>query len=347
LHSSTDWLNDYDAQAPILFAFMNDVVVKLSQHTTEPHPSAGSSTSSFSYGAQSAPTSSLQHASEKAIESYYHLFHLLLCLASSDSTIIPTINRTLSHFLAGHTDKTAIPNLGHLLTMLLTMLLISDYDLDHTLTMALLKEAVTRNVVWMLDRKGANMPELSYMEIDAISQYRLKKTYQASRTSYRLLMFVELFRGSVDRGSGKNRKSVAQLRDELFDKLGAPPRGAAEKMAGEVKRLEKVGDFPNFLVVMGVKGTKMPKASQFTGLLRECCEWSVRKGYSVWAIGQADALGLRRMEGKEPGVGVRAIDQQKAEWKGVGRRGTSFFPGTGRRQMNDGNRGFSSPSDWR
>ena len=341
MHSSTDWLTDYDAQASVLFAFMNDVVVKLSQHTTDPHPPASSS--SYSYGTQSAPTSSLQHASEKAIESYYHLFHLLLCLASSDSTIIPTINRTLFRFLAGHTDKTAIPNLGHLLTMLL----ISDYDLDHTLTMALLKEAVTRNVVWMLDRKGADMPELSYMESDAISHYRLKKTYQASRTSYRLLMFAELFRRSVDRGSGEERKSVMELRDELFDKLGAPPRGAAEKMAGEVKRLEKVDDFPNFLEVMGVKGTKMPRASQFTGLLRECCEESVRKGYSVWAIGQVDALRLRRMEGKEPGVGVRAIEQQKAEWKGVGRRGTSFFPGKGRRQMNDDKRGFSSPGDWR
>lgn len=313
---------------------MNDVVVKLSAHANAT-PAAAQNT----YSIQSASTSSLEHASEKAIESYYHLFHLLCCVASSGN-LITTINGIFTRFLAGQTDKTAVPNLGHLLTMLL----ISDFDLDHDLTMAILKEAITRNVVWMLDAKGANMPELSYMEADAVSEYRLKKTYLASRTSYRLLMFVELFRKSVDRGSGENRKSVVQCRDEMFDKLGAPPRGAAKKLADEVKWLEKVEDFPNFLETMGIKKEKMPRASQFTSLLRESVEESMRQGYSVWRYSQDEALELRWVEGKEYNVGIRKAEDQKAEWRGVG--GAGFFPGK-KREMWIQPRGFSSPSDWR
>lgn len=213
---------------------MNDVVVKLSTQAE------GNPANRSLYGLQTLPESTLKHASEKAIESYYHLFHLLLCNASEDKTIIPAVNRTLARFLDGHNDKDAVPNLGHLLIMVL----ISDFDMDSIFTMAIIREAVTRNVVWMLDAKGAAMPELSYMEADMISHYRLAKTFEAGRTSYRLLMFFNLFRNTVNRGTGANRKTVEQLRDEIFDAHGAPPRGAATRLAQDVKHLQDINDFP-------------------------------------------------------------------------------------------------------
>lgn len=37
------------------------------------------------------------------------------------------------------------------------------------------------------------MAELGYLEADAVSHYRLKKTFEGCRTSYRLLMLSELF----------------------------------------------------------------------------------------------------------------------------------------------------------
>ena len=314
---------------------MTDIVVKLSAHAATQSPDT------YDYGPQSPPTSSLLHASERAIESYYHLFHLLLCCASTIPTLIPSINLTLTRFLEGHTSKATIPNLGHLLTMLL----ISDLDLTPSLTLALLKEAITRNVVWMLDRQGANLPELSYMESDPISHYRLSKTYTASRTSYRLLMFANLFRSTaLHHNNGTTRKSIPQLRDELFDSHGAPPRGTAERLAAEVKSLETVNDFPNFLERMGIPKAEMPRASEFTTLLRECCAESVKKGYSVWGMTQAEALVLRKQ--MEPNVGVREVKKVEVKadqggwgvdsgtWGGDGRinRGpVSFFPGRGNR----------------
>jgi hypothetical protein len=210
---------------------MNDVVVKLSTQAATPIKSV--------YG-HDLPESTLKHASEKAIESYYHLFHLLLCIASEDKSVVSTVNRVLDRFLKGYNNKDAVPNLGHLLIMVM----ISDFDIDEALMMALIKEAVTRNVVWMLDKKGAGLAELSYMEADKVSAYRLNKTFEASKTSYRLLMFFNLFRNTVNRGAGAERKSVRTLRDEIFDVHGAPPRGATTKLARDVKHLQEVNDFP-------------------------------------------------------------------------------------------------------
>ena len=308
---------------------MNDVVVKLSTQA-EGNATTQSPLDMFlRSGYHTQAESSLKHASEKAIESYYHLFHLLLCIACEDKTIVPAVNRTLTLFLQGHNDKDAVPNLGHLLIMVL----ISDFDMDNTLTMAIIKEAVTRNVVWMLDTKGAGMAELSYMEVDKISEYRLKKTFEAGKTSYRLLMFFNLFRNTVNRGTGAKRKTVEQLRDEIFDAHGAPPRGAATQLAQAVKQLQQINDFPNFLQTMGITP---PMASKFTRFLRDCCEGSVSKGYSVWAYTQEQALNLRQAWDKEPGVGVRGRNLQKPEWRrSASGTGMSFFPnnkgGLGRR----------------
>jgi hypothetical protein len=152
----------------------------------------------------------------------------------------------------------------------------------------------------------------------------------ASKTSYRLLMFANLFRNTINRGSGKERKSVQKLRDELFDAHGAPPRGIPATLAKEVQNLEKVTDFPSFLQVMGIPQVNMPPASRFTKLLRDCCEDSVRKGYSVWAYGQQQALKLRRVQ--EPGVGVKVSHEHKGDWRKSAvpsGRGLSFFPNTG------------------
>ena len=62
------------------------------------------------------------------------------------------------------------------------------------LTFLIIKETVTSNVVWMLDPRGAGMADLSYLEQSAESDYRLQTTFQASKTLYRLLMFLNLFR---------------------------------------------------------------------------------------------------------------------------------------------------------
>ncbi|KAK0616776.1 hypothetical protein B0T14DRAFT_483166 [Immersiella caudata] len=243
----------------VLYAFMNDVIVRLNSdiERREERQSNGSE------------RSTLRHASEKAIESYFHLFHLLLCMATADPSIVREANRMIASFMAGNKSKTDIPNLGYLLIALL----ISDTDPTEALMKEIITEAITRNVVWLLDKKGAGMAELGYLENDGVCNYRLKKTFEGSRTSYRLLMFSELFRRTALPG----KKSLAELRDDLFRRHGGAGPGAAAHLAGEVRRLQKIDDFPSFLREMGIT---IPGAVKFTTVLRGTIKESAEKGYS-------------------------------------------------------------------
>lgn len=275
----------------VVFRFMNDVVVKLNRRSTEPVVVARP---------RARPQSTLTHASEKAIECYFHLFHLLLCMATAAPMIVNSANRMLSSFLepnnAGKT-KDACPDLGHLLIAAL----ISDVEMTPAVIKSIIKEAVTRNVVWMLEKN----PELSYLEPSAVSAYRLKKTFEASKPSYRLLMFLNLFRRTA---VGSPRKPLTQLRDEAFARHGAPPRGSAKELAEAVKKIHAVSNFPDFLKMMDIPP---PGADWFTNFLRECVQSSMDKGYSRMPITQGQALGLRLA--KEPSVAAAAIVSEGME----------------------------------
>ncbi|MBA7496465.1 hypothetical protein ES702_07073 [subsurface metagenome] len=288
----------------VVYGFMSDIVVRLSQAAEE----ITSTSRSFQNPYAPKRVSTLSHASEKAIESYYHLFHLLLCLATDNPRIVRTANKTIQSFLQGNTSKQHVPNLGHLLISVL----ISDADMTKDLLMAIIRETITRNVVWMLDRRGANMPELAYMEANDISTYRLQKTFDASLTSYRLLMFQNTFRRAINRGNPNGgTRSLTQLRDSLFDAHGSPPLGAAERLATSVRQLQNVKTFPEFLTIMGLTP---PSAKEFTSFLRRTLDDSVKAGYSVWGISQERALTLRQQV--DPGVVVR--EGKEPRWNGPG-----------------------------
>jgi ubiquitin-protein ligase len=278
--------------ALVLFHFMNDVVVNLQQKASKHQ------------------RSSLTHASEKAIESYFHLFHLLVCLASEDPRIVQEADNALLNFVRGHTSKDACPNLGHLLVAAL----ISSVEMTEGILKTIIKETITRNVVWMLDAKGANMAELSYMEPNARCNYRLKRTFEASITSYRLLMFLNLFRRVA---VGTPRKPLKQLRDEAFERHGAPPKGEAKGLADSIKRIHRIDNFPDFLRELKIG---MVSPEWFTSFLRDCIRDSISKRYHQMPISQAEALYLRRQ--KEPAVQVLEGLSPKA--MSIDR--VSFFP---------------------
>jgi hypothetical protein len=300
----------------VIYHFMNDIVVKLNTQTSE------ATTRSPYYPYEEMSTGTMNRASEKAIESYFHCFHLLLCMATTQPAIVQSANALLRGFGQGKSSKTECPNLG----TLLVAALVSDVEMSDGMIKSIIKETITRNVVWMLDSKGANMPELAYLEPSAVSHYRLQKTFEASKTSYRLLMFLNLFRKTA---VGNPRKPLTQLRDEAFERHGAPPRGAAKGLAQSIKRIGTISDFPQFLVAMDVGQVS---ATWFTNFLRECVEASVKKGYSRMPFSQGHALALRQR--KEPGVevteGVYALDN-------VDISRASFFLGKTGAQVNRGN----------
>ncbi|OTA98380.1 hypothetical protein M426DRAFT_28516 [Hypoxylon sp. CI-4A] len=258
-------------EAEVLFTFMNDVVVRLNQvaDNNKNNPSG---------------KSNLRHASEKAIDSYFHLFHLLVSHAADFPPLVEHTNSLLRNFMSGKRSKTDCPNLGHLLIALL----ISDIQITEDVRKAIIIEAITRNVVWLLARKGANMPELSFIEAEPVSAYRLDKTFQGSRTSYRLLMFSELFRRTA---RPSHEKTLAEVRDELFERHGAPPHNTTEELAKTVRRLHIINDFPAFLREMGLHDVPGPK--KFSDMLRQTIHASMEKGYSAWGVSKDYAMLLR------------------------------------------------------
>lgn len=317
----------------VLFAFMNDVVVRLSMDLE------GQSSSRREQWEEEPVKSTLRHASEKAIESYFHLYHLLLCLATgvNGTYVVREANAMIRSFMAGKRGKQHIPNLGHLLVALL----ISDIEVTDKLRKAIITEAITRNVVWLLDGKGAGMAELGYLEDSKVSQYRLKKTFQGSRTSYRLLMFSELFRrvarSQAGAGAGHRRPTLVQIRDALFARHGAPPEGYAARLASKVRDLQNVDSFPAFLSEMGIR--KMPSSENFTGVLRDTIKASVASGYSR-DVPQSSLLNLRlnRDEDMDREAAMAKVWEGSPNWQyseALGRAAQaavrsgklSFFPG--------------------
>ncbi|KAI4185686.1 MAG: hypothetical protein L6R41_003978 [Letrouitia leprolyta] len=195
LHEFAIFARLQNTSAPgVLSHFINDVVVNFSREAEGT--------------LDRDPRSTLSHASKKAVESYFALSHLLICVATEHPKVILDTHSKIARFLDSKTMKTICPNLGHLLVAAL----ISDQGLTQELTIAVTKETILRNVVWMLDTTDASTLEFSYLEPSPISDYRLQKTFGASRTSYRLLMFLALFYRHA-RISGK---SVAAIRDDFL-----------------------------------------------------------------------------------------------------------------------------------
>jgi hypothetical protein len=157
----------------VLYNFMNTVVVQFSSDAEKGFNGPDS-------------RSTLSHASEKAVGAYFGLYHLLLCLATEDPSIVAGADSVVTRFLTGPRGKTQFADLGHVLVASL----ISTIVLTQELIFLVIKEAILRNVVWMLDAKGAGFAELAYLEPSAVSDYRVIKTFVASPTSYRLLMFL-------------------------------------------------------------------------------------------------------------------------------------------------------------
>ncbi|KAM3416327.1 hypothetical protein BST61_g7932 [Cercospora zeina] len=322
----------------VIYVFMNEVVVRLSKEAEQWETNHGP-------GVDDGPAgSTLTHASEKAIESYFHLFHLLLCLACENNEIIRKADQAINGFISGSRSKDHIPNLGHLLIMIL----ISDIEVNEAVIDGIIEDAITRNVVWMLDGRGKNMPELSFMETDTPSFYRLQKTFDASKTSYRLLMFLKFMQETVrnsrnvtdPKTSEVKKMTLLELRDSLFDRHGAPPNNAAVELAATIKNIHRVKNFPEFLKVMHNQNPKQTAVS-FTSLLRRTVHASMEKGYSKRALTQEQALKLRL--DKEPNVG-RPEGMLPQD---LGRGAFSFFPGQQRGGGGNGGRGGRGGRGWR
>jgi ubiquitin-protein ligase len=308
IHTTANMASYEPYYVDVLYHTMNTVVVQFSSDAEK------------GYNGPDA-RSTLSHASEKAVDAYFGLFHLLLCLATEHKEIIASANNIIQRFIAGPRTKTHFPDLGHVLVAAL----ICDAGLTEELTYEIIREAILRNVVWMLDYKGAGMAELAYLEPSAISRYRTNMTYAASPTSYRLMMFMKLFSSAAR----PPNKTLIELRNSFFDAHGAPPTGTSTRMAEDIREIHEFSTFPQFLAKMGLK--QLPSQSQFTTFLRRTITDSINAGYSIMPLTQSQLYLMR--QAKEPDVEVSEdviVTYHDRRWfRDRSWQKPSFFPNRG------------------
>ncbi len=225
------------------------------------------------------------HASEKALLGYCSYHHILLNLALEYPQIQDHVDYYLDEFMAhpSRRVKLVVPDLGELLVRLCISRKYSWKDVAEPF----LQEFFDRTVFWTLDERQHNMPELAYLEQDAVSEYRLDRTLRSTQTATRLLMFQVFFMRFVGKPQGK---SLPQILDLYNKSYGRPQRGTAETLCDETKRIHHVDSWSEFYRRIGLAE---PSLAQMSEMLRQSVRNSESKGYHVCRIPEATLLQWR------------------------------------------------------
>lgn len=245
----------------VVYRMMNNIVVSLMKScddTIHGHSSK-------------APT--LMHASERAVVSYCHLFHLLIRLCETTPAILQDANYKVRRFIDRPETrvKARTPDMGELIVLVMLVLILPIKNQQpitwENLCGKFLEEAITRNVRWVL----LESPELEIMESGA-SNYRLNKTFANSKTSLRLIMFQMTFLKSFIH---MYSSGIARL-DANY---GFPDKELPEQMVSEIKAIYQVDTWPKFFQRINyARGPVFSKAS-FSQMLRDTVKKSAERKY--------------------------------------------------------------------
>ena len=181
---------------------------------------------------------SILHASEKAVISYCHLFHLL-CICRTTPLVLREATTRLEHFIQMPASriKTQVPDLGEMI-ILVTIVLALPPVAPNPVSWAqingpFLEEAIVHNVCWVLK----DVPELEVMEAGS-SDYRLQKTFEKSQTGLWLMMFQITFLDIFI-------KTYAGNISQLDDNYGFPEPDPG-CMVEEIKAIYNAKTWPGF-----------------------------------------------------------------------------------------------------
>ncbi|KAK0449174.1 hypothetical protein EV421DRAFT_1899857 [Armillaria borealis] len=244
----------------VIYRMMNNIVVALMKSCDDVLTTRNGASS----------TATLLHASEKAVYSYCHLFHLLLCLSRSNPNIYRDASKKITDFIAqpGARIKARIPDLGEFIVLVTLVLVFKKGDVAwRILNGPFLEEAIVRNARWVL----RDHPELEVME-EGRSDHRLNTTFNHSKTSLRLMMFQITFLTTfVETYSSDLRR--------LDDNYGFAEKEIPERMVKAIKDIYKVGDWPTFFEkVQYVRGQSFDP-EKLSQLLRDAVKASAERGY--------------------------------------------------------------------
>ncbi|KZV89483.1 hypothetical protein EXIGLDRAFT_678010 [Exidia glandulosa HHB12029] len=229
--------------------------------------------------ASSSASGTLLHASEKALCDFISIVHLAISLAATNPMVARDARAAVTRFIRypNARGKDVTPDLGELLVQ---AALCEGLGWE-ALRKPLVQEAMTRNVVWMLDqRQGKGLAGLALLEGESVSEWRLKTTFEASRTGLRLLMFQHMFLSELSslgqRDPKTGRVTLMGMKNGLDARYGLPPRDMPARMVVRVKDIYSVDNFAAFAYRLGLP---TPSKSWMTSYLRARVVESAQRGY--------------------------------------------------------------------
>ena len=224
-----------------------------------------------------------RHASEKALEGYCAFCHALLFFAQKYPIIQDMANRQVDEFVASSEKrhKTNTPNLG----TFLVALNLSDKNWSDV-RLPFLLETLDRNVLWVIK---------AYPCLDDLHchlGYRMSKTFDASLTSLRLLMFQVHFL-TCFKGTG----GPAQTLKQYNQRLGRPTTAQKEDLQTACKEILAVR---NWTSVFQRIQHPVPERDALGVMLQQAVVNSRHKGYHggrwrQWYHSRNNFLGNGRM----------------------------------------------------
>lgn len=267
----------------VLYRMMNNIVVLLMKSCEDTLKKDNFDVESFAF----APPSFL-HASEKAITSYCHLFHLLMCLSRSTPAILNDATWCLRRFITdpGTRKKKETPDLGQMIVLINLVVVLPPIDNLRpmswdAISTHYLREALTRNVRWVLKEA----PELEVIE-EGTSDYRLNTTFSKSKTSLRLIMFQITFLNLFI-------ETYASGISRLDENYGFADERLPDRMVKEIREIFLVDTWPKFFArVRYTHGLPFTKG-RFSSILRQTLKDSGAVRYHT-PTSQRDMIRLKR-----------------------------------------------------
>jgi hypothetical protein len=262
----------------VVYRFMHDVCLKLSQDMAPLSPPSRRA-QAFARGIiphHHAQVAQSTHArpSEKAVESFYHLYHLLLCLAAADEDVVRVADYIMLHeraFFPAHLDR----------RVFFLAALVSGVPFTREHLVAVVRETMSRSEALVAANDAAaaawrqgplfafasasafvatEAPPISTASSSSSSSMALvpyggrlalsPRAWEADKSSYRLLLLLNLLRVAV--GGQRAGVPLAEMRDDLFRVRGTPPPALAAGLVASFKLVHEVEAFPGFLALMGL-----------------------------------------------------------------------------------------------
>ncbi|KAJ3126758.1 hypothetical protein HK098_007137 [Nowakowskiella sp. JEL0407] len=225
-------------------------------------------------------------ASEKAVQGYVSVLHLVLSLIKRTPELGELIEARVADFVQypefRMKDKT--PDLGE---WLIYLGLSQKYYWNNEVSKVVIPQFLSRTVMWMLRRKVDSCPNknavfpylhLAYLETDAVSELRLSETFTATQTSLRLLLFQVYFLTKILRPSQSTTNAV--ILDSLERNFGRPDEQILTNTFNAIKVIQGVNNYGAFFKLVGA-GYESGSKESVCKMLKEAILDSERFGYHM------------------------------------------------------------------